>query len=101
MKKITVFVIVVMSYSILCAQYYGTSTQIGNITFHNVSGMNGEYFSGTSTQIGNTTFHNISGMNGEYFSGTSTQIGNTVYNDYNSFGVRNNTKPIVIQKMYQ
>ena len=78
MKKITVFVIVVMSYSILCAQYYGTSTQIGNITFHNVSG-----------------------MNGEYFSGTSTQIGNTVYNDYNSFGVRNNTKPIVIQKMYQ
>ena len=42
----------------------GTSTEIGSITFHNLSSSDGESVSGSSQQIGPSTFHSFSGSDG-------------------------------------
>jgi cytoskeletal protein CcmA (bactofilin family) len=68
---------------------YGTSTTIGDFTFHNYSTSDGGYVSGTTTIIGDTAFSDFSASGGYGsasldISGTSTAIGNVTFHDYST-----------------
>ena len=57
MKKLSIIISILLigiPLSLHAQSLYGTSTTLGNTTFHNIGNT-----SGTSTTLGNTTFHNI------------------------------------------
>ena len=74
LKTLAIVLALASTSSAFASSYYGSSSQIGNTTYHS-----GSYGSGMSTQIGNTTYHS-----GSFGSGTSTSIGNTTYHNFYS-----------------
>jgi hypothetical protein len=66
--------------------FYGSSTTIGDFTFHNYYTSDGGYISGTTTVIGDTAFSDFNAGSYGYgsldISGTSTAIGDFTFHDY-------------------
>jgi hypothetical protein len=56
LKTLALLLALTSTSNVFASSYYGsgTSTQIGNTTYHS-----GSYGLGTSTQIGNSTYHNF------------------------------------------
>jgi len=75
------------NYSSKSSHLYGSSTSIGNTTFHNFNDNNGNTLNGTSQDIGNTTFLNYNDTYGNSSTGTINSIGNNSYiNVYSNDG---------------
>lgn len=60
----------------------GSSSEIGDFTYHNLSDSEGRTFTGTTTEIGDFRYHSLTGSDGTAVQGSSTRIGDFTYHSF-------------------